>query len=155
MNNLICGFFECSAVDALYMGMVVIAGMIAVIFYLLNRAAHRIFTKIAVHIYMKTIKNKIMASNLTQHSVSKLLGLPLVLWSPTDRPCIRAHWVYPSAFLSTTNSNFEHLLANITNYYMQRTGICLHIQFNLAGCVERIYWKPNDSFAMMRLNPQL
>lgn len=155
MNNIICGLAECSAFDVLYMGLAVMAGIIAIAVYLLNKTIQKIFTHIAVQIYMRTIKNKIMASNLTQHCVTNLLGLPLVLWSPTDAPCIRAHWVYPTALLSTTSSNIEHLLANITNCYMQRTGICLHIQFNLAGNVERIYWQPNDSFAMMRLNPQL
>lgn len=155
MNNLFCGLSECSAFDALYMGLAVIAGVVTISAYLLNKILHKLFIHIAVRIYMRTIKNKIMASNLTQHCVTKLLGLPLVLWSPTDTPCIRAHWVYPSAFLSTKSSNIERLLANITNCYMQRTGICLHVQFNLAGSVERIYWQPNDSFAMMRLNPQL
>ncbi len=155
MNNLVCGLAECSAFDALYMGLAVIAGVVTIATYLLNKFFQKIFTHIATRLYMRTIKNKIMASDLTQHCVTKLLGLPLILWSPTDTPCIRAHWVYPSVFLSTKNSNVVRFLANITNDYMQGTGICLHIQFNLAGNVERIYWQPNDSFAMMRLNPQV
>lgn len=156
MNNYICGFYECSPLDALYWGVAIIFGLIAISLCLLNKLLLKGLSSIAAHLYMLKIKKTIIDSNLTQHSVARLLGLPLVLWSPTDAtPCIRAHWIYPTALLSTANGIAERIIAHVTNDYMQRTGICLHIQFNLAGYVERIYWKPNNSFSMMNLNHKL